>query len=221
LAVESCRKTWNDYLRLETQLLPPGYAWDWSPSSVGKHLLAAYADEFARVHNHLCELADAGIARFSGEITGWSAPDYERLLLDKFGITAVVSDGLEPYTCESSCEAPLLDERIVYAYIVTVDNVADVPDTALTYLREYQQSHTHHFLRDNQLTASTRYDYAAFDCESACDAAVYDRDWHGVELYADGTYPTHELNTLPAWSAIASQLRDYTDIYRGTHALTQ
>lgn len=207
-------------MRLQMQMLPPGYAWDWSPASVGKHLLAAYADEFARVHTHLCQLAEAGIERFAGEITGWSAPDYERLLLDKFGIAAVVSDGLEPFTCESPCDAPLFDGRIVYAYIVTVDDVSAVPDSVLAYLREYQQSHTHYYLRDRHLAARPLYDFQAFTCESACDAPLYGRDWHGVELYADATWPTDTLNTLPGWAAIASQLRGYTDLYRGTHAPT-
>jgi uncharacterized protein YmfQ (DUF2313 family) len=214
MAVETCQKTWKDYLRLQTQLLPPGYAWDWSPSSVGKHLLAAYADEFARVHNHLCELAEAGIARFSGEITGWSAPDYERLLSDKFGITATVTDGLSPYTCESSCEHPLLDERIVYAYIITVDNVADVTATARDYLHQYQQSHTHYHVRDRQITATTDYDHAAFTCESACESALYERDWHAMTYRCDWSYTFDQIPTLPGWPAIAAQVRDYTTLRR-------
>lgn len=216
----SCEKTWNDYLRLQTQLLPPGYAWDWSPSSVGKHLLAAFADEFARVHNDLCQLADAGIAQFAGEITGWSAPDYERLLSEKFGISAVVTDGLTPFDCESSCESPLLDERIVYTYIVTVDNAADVPATVLAYLREYQQSHTHYYLRDRRINAETLYDVLAFDCESECNAPLYERDWHGIRVYADPTYRNDELTTLSGWAAISSQFRAHTDFHRGGYALT-
>lgn len=205
------------YAALLKLLLRRGQAWDIPSGGTFDRLLVALAQEFDRLHQTVCSLL---VVPAVEPVPGWSAPDYERLLLSKFGITATVTDGLAPFTCESSCESPIHDERIVYAYIVTVDNVANVPDAALQYLREYQQSHTHYYLCDRQLTAHTRYDYAAFDCESACDAPLYERDWHGVELYADGTYPTHELNILPAWPAIASQLRDYTDIYRGTHAPT-
>lgn len=206
------------YAALLKLLLRRGQAWDIPAGGTFDRLLVALAQEFDRLHIAACELLDTPVIE---PVPGWSAPDYERLLLNKFGIAATVSDGLTAFDCESPCDEPLFDERIVYAYVITVDDVSDVPELVLEYLREYQQSHTHYYLRDNQVTARLLYDYTAFDCESPCDAPLYLRDWHGVELYADATYPTHKLNNLPAWPAIASQLRDYTDIYRGTHAPTQ
>jgi uncharacterized protein YmfQ (DUF2313 family) len=201
MAVSACQKTWKDYLRLETQLLPPGYAWDWSPASVGKHLLAAYADEFARVHNHLCELADAGIARFSVGVTGWSAPDYERLL-DKFGVTATVSDGLHPMTCESECTAQLLDERIVYVFVITVDDLSAITPTIRDYLNQYRQSHTAFHVRDRHAELRVVCDYPgahvgtestvllyhadAMTCASNCAAPLYERVWHKERTETSG-----------------------------------
>lgn len=218
---ELCNITQPHYLRALLQLLPTGYAWEWDENSAGRRVLAVVASELHRVHELLCRIANYNIERFAVGNTGWSAPDYERLLLDKFGIRATVTDGLTAFDCESPCDAPLFDERVVYVYLITVDDVSAVPPAVLDYLREYQQSHTHFYLRDNRLTAQTLYDHAAYTCESPCDAPLYLRDWHGVELYADGTCPTHKLNTLPAWPVIAGQLRTYTDIYRGTHAPTQ
>lgn len=209
-----CQITQPHYLRALLQLLPIGYAWEWDENSAGRRVLAVVSSELHRVHELLCRIANYNIERFAVGNTGWSAPDYERLLSDKFGITATVTDGLDHYTCESSCEAPLLDERIVYAYIVTVDNVADVPDSALTYLREYQQSHTHYHLRDRQITATTDYDHAAFTCESACDAPLYERDYNAMTYRCDWSYTFDEIPTLPGWPAIAASVRDYTTLRR-------
>ncbi|OQX10874.1 MAG: hypothetical protein BWK73_19140 [Thiothrix lacustris] len=215
-----CGITQPHYIRSLLQLLPRGYAWEWDENSAGRRVLAIAASELHRAHETLCGIADYNIERFAGGVTGWSAPDYERLLLYKFGLAAVVTDGLEPFTCESSCESALLDERIVYAYVVTVDNAAAVPDTVLQYLRQYQQSHTHYYLRDRRISAETLYDVLAFDCESECNAPLYERDWHGIRVYADPTYSNHELTTLSGWAAISSQFRAHTDFHRGGYALT-
>jgi uncharacterized protein YmfQ (DUF2313 family) len=214
MAVMDCKRTWQDYLRLQLQLLPPGYAWDWSATSVGRHLLAAFADEFARIHHYLCDLADAGIARFAGDITGWSAPDYERLLKNNFGIDAVVTDGLQPFNCESSCEDALLDERIVYVYVITVDDFSVITASVLAYLRDYQQSHTYYHIRDRRIFASTDYDLIAFNAESECDDPLYERDFHALTLYADWSWQAAELKQLTGWAAIAAQIRDYTSLRR-------
>lgn len=210
------------YANALEQLLPNGWAWQkrgCDDSLLGR-ILRAPSEELARFHVWLEQSVKDSIERFSDMPQGWSAPDYERLLLDKFGLAAVVTDGLEPFTCESSCESALLDERIVYAYVVTVDNAAAVPDTVLQYLRQYQQSHTHYYLRDRRISAETLYDVLAFDCESECNAPLYERDWHGIRVYADPTYSNHELTTLSGWAAISSQFRAHTDFHRGGYALT-
>ena len=180
----SCEKSSNDYLRMLMQLLPPGYAWQWSPTSAGRHLLAAWADELARVNTHFCELANEGIERFVGEMPGWSKPNYEWLLSDKFGINAEVTDGIEPFTCESACTDYLLEESIRYVFIFTVDDVSAVPQSAYDYLNQYKQSHTDYLFRDATVSAEVvggadsmhlgeierdvqiRID--PFSCESAC-----------------------------------------------------
>lgn len=215
-----CQVGADAYRRKLRLLLRTGDVWEMPRGGAFDQLLLAMAEEYSRYHAHICQQTGDAQGLIS-PLPGWSALDYERLLLERFGITAVVTDGLSAFTCESACDAPIFNESIVYAYVITVDDVSTVPESVLEYLREYQQSHTHFYLRDRQLSASTLYDVAAFDCESPCDAPLYERDWHGVELYADATWPTHALNTLPAWAAIASTLRDYTDIYRGTHAPTQ
>lgn len=149
-----CDLTQNDYLRALLQLLPRGYAWDWDETSTGRHILAVIGNELHRYHTLLCQLANYNIDRFIVGNQGWSAPDYERLLLTKFGIQSTVTDGLLPYSCESLCVDPLLDERIIYVYVITMGDVGGVPVSVLSYLREYQQSHTHYHLRDRQLTVT-------------------------------------------------------------------
>lgn len=147
----SCDKHSADYLRLLMQLLPPGYAWQWSPSSVGRHLLAAWADELARVHQHFCTLVDHGIRRFAGNLSGWSAEDYERLLAG-FGIEAQVSDGLMPFSCESGCTDYLLEESIRYVIVFTVEDARAISQEVHDHLALYKQSHTHYLFRDRSLS---------------------------------------------------------------------
>lgn len=152
MAVGRCTRDANEYLRLLLQLMPPGYAWQWSPSSVGRHLLAAWSDELTRVNDFFCSLVEDGISRFVGEMTGWLASDYEQRLSEKFNLVAAVSDGLSPFSCESSCIDPLLDERIIYVYTITVDSVSDVSAAVISDLKHYQQSHTHFHFRDRSIT---------------------------------------------------------------------
>ncbi len=151
---ELCNITQPHYLRAMLQLLPRGYVWEWDENSAGRRVLAIIASELHRYHTLLCQLANYNIDRFIVGNQGWSAPDYERLLLAKFGIIATVTDGLTPFNCESSCEDPLLDERIVYVYVITVDDVNAVTPAIRDYLRQYQQSHTHYHIRDRQLTVT-------------------------------------------------------------------
>lgn len=204
------------YANALEQLLPNGWAWQkrgCDDSLLGR-ILRAPSEELARFHVWLEQSVKDSIERFADIPQGWSAPDYERLLADKFGITAVVTDGLEPFTCESSCESPLLDERIVYVYVITVDNVADVTATARDYLRQYQQSHTHYHIRDREITATTDYDNAAFSCESACEDPLYERDYHAMTYHCDWSYAFDEIPTLPGWPAIAASVRDHTTLRR-------
>ncbi len=138
------------------QLLPKGWAWQkrgCDDSLLGR-VLRANSEELARFHVWLEQSIKASIERFIEVPQGWSAPDYERLLLTKFGIQSTVTDGLLPYSCESLCVDPLLDERIIYVYVITVGDVGGVPANVLSYLREYQQSHTHYHLRDRALQVS-------------------------------------------------------------------
>lgn len=187
-----CQITDQDYLRALLQLLPRGYAWDWDEHSAGRRLFMVVARELKRVHDLLCAIANYNVNRFAGTVTGWSAPEYEALLLDRFGIEAQVSDGLIPTSCESHCEAPLLDEHIVFVFVITVDDLSVVTDEVRAYLREYQQAHTHFHFRDRNVqlttdgipattlgTETTEITFAATaaHAESSCETALYERDW--------------------------------------------
>lgn len=210
----SCDRTWKDYLRVLVQLLPPGYAWEWGADSVGRHFLASISDELARVHQFYCNVVQWGISQFTSEITGWSAPEYELLLLNRFGIEAVVSDGLQPTDCEMSCESPLLDEYAPFVFLITVDDLSVFTDEVIAYLNSYKQSHTVFHLRDRAVNLVTLADVAATDCEDPCDIALYEKPYHLVELQADWTWRFEDFTTLMGWVGIASQLRDNTHIRR-------
>lgn len=209
-----CSLTRHDYLRALLQLLPRGYAWDWKEASAGRHVLAVVADELHRYHTLLCGIANYNIERFVGGNQGWSAPDYERLLKNNFGIDAVVTDGLQPFNCESSCEDALLDERIVYAYVITVDDFSAITPSVLAYLRDYQQSHTYYHIRDHRIFASTDYDLIAFNAESECDDPLYERAWHALTYRCDWSWSFSDIKNLVGWAAIAAQIRDYSSLRR-------
>lgn len=140
----------SDYLRALLLLLPSGYAWKWGTNSVGRRYLVIVAEELNRLHVLLELIVNYSISRFVSNQRGWSANDYEQLLLDQFGITATVSDGLQPFSCESSCEDNLLDDRIAYVYVITVDDVSTIPNSVYAFLKRYQQSHTHFHFRDRR-----------------------------------------------------------------------
>ncbi len=174
----SCEKDNASYLRQLMQLLPPGYAWQWSPVSAGRHLLAAWADELARVHAYFCSLVGYGITRFAGELSGWSAPDYERLMMDQFNLSATVTDGLLPFTCESACTDYMLEETIRYIIVFTVDDVSAVPQAVYDYLDRYKQSHTHYMFRDRSLSVER---------VIAVDTMHLGEDEQAVTLHVDKT----------------------------------
>jgi hypothetical protein len=159
----------------------------------------------------LCELADAGIARFSGEITGWSAPDYERLLLQKFGITAIVTD-TEFGACLSAEVADRYGDRTCYIFTVTVDDLAVITPEVIAYLRQYKQSHTALHIRECRVRWNTEYDITALDVgNAACGSALYTHDYHGIAISADETYCTNYSGLIGMDEALATQ-RDYLQV---------
>ena len=142
----TCNKEGQHYLRLLMQLLPPGYAWEWSPSSTGRHLLAAWSDELARVHNHFCEVGRACVQRFAGDISGWSAGDYEALLLNEFEITATVT----PYTHADDPHLSISPDKKRFWFVIEPASDMDLDrldQLVRDYLHEYKQSHTQFWIK--------------------------------------------------------------------------
>ena len=219
----SVAKTSNDYLRMLLQLLPPGYAWEWSPISAGRHLLAAWADELARVHTYFCSLATDGILRFLGDVPGWSAPDYERLMVDKFGITAEVTDGLLPFTCESACTDYLLDESIRYVIVFTVDDASAIPQSVYDYLDSYKQSHTHYLFRDRSLSVER---VIAIDSmhlgeeeQQTTDGTVVINGMHCESLLYERALPVDRL--ICHWSFSNAEIQQFADWPQDADGLLQ
>ena len=145
---ELCNITQPHYLRALLQLLPRGYAWEWDDNSAGRRVLAIVSSELHRVHELLCSIARYNIDRFALGVTGWSAPDYERLLTDKFGVAVpfVRDNDHYPY--------PLLAADYRNKYVFRIRSQSPVTPAAQVYLRAYAQSHTApHITRDYRTAA--------------------------------------------------------------------
>lgn len=173
----NCNKESNQYLRMLMQLLPPGYAWQWSPSSVGRHLLAAWSDELARVHNDFCQIGKEGVQRFAGEISGWSASDYEALLLNSFDITATVT----PYTLADDQHLSISSDKKRFWFVIepaTDEDLDRLDQVVRDYLSEYKQSHTQYWIKAQK----------TFDLPAAPAAGImaikFDK-WDGLHIGAN------------------------------------
>ena len=137
-----------DYLRALRQLLPKGFAWQWSTQTIASRYLAIIAAELHRLHVLLESIPAYNIQRWEMNYQGWKASDYERILLEKFNVSAKVTDGIPVFSCESHCESPLLEDRISYVYVVTVEDISALPVEMFLYLQQYQQAHTHYHFRE-------------------------------------------------------------------------
>lgn len=176
------------YAQLLRLFLRRGEAWTIPVGGVFDRLLHALAEEFHRIHAEACALlAVPGIE----PVPGWSAPAYEQLLASRFGIEATVSDGLMPLTCEMHCEAPLLPERIVFVFVITVDDLSVFTPDVLAYLNAYKQSHTAFHIRDRSVALDTT-EYPALRCDDHCESPVYERDYQTHALRSDWSYTWSE-----------------------------
>ena len=72
-----CDITTAHYLRALLQLLPKGYAWQWTKNSAGRRVLAVIAEELNRSHQLLCDIGEYSIDRFADGAGGWSAKTVE------------------------------------------------------------------------------------------------------------------------------------------------
>lgn len=215
--MSSCNKTAMNYLRLMMQLLPHGLAWQWGERSAGRHLLAAIAVEFQRVHAFFCAIATYSIERFSDDNYGWSFADYERLLLNKFNVVATVSDhACDPLNVDSSMVDSLVyGHDFVYLIEITVDDLAVITPEIKAYLEEYKQSHTVFCYRDRQLAHSVAWDTDALTVDNAAAGSeLYHEDYHRIHVSAHESWPTHELNQLSSWDNVANMLKNHSQVER-------
>ena len=131
------------YANAIEQLLPQGWAWQrrgCDDSLLGR-VVRAESEELARYHVWLEQSVKAAIERFESLPQGWSASDYERLLRDKFGISATVL----PTTDPADPHMPDVDPRHVYRFVLELLEEAEYAKLAVDvrqYLRQYKQSHT-------------------------------------------------------------------------------
>ena len=134
------------YANALAQLLPSGIAWRGGcDESLLMRLLRAKSEELARYHVWLEQELKASIERFTDVQQGWSAPDYERLLTDKFGVASpLVRDN-------DHWQFPRLAADPRQKYIFRIRAKSAISPATQQYLNAYQQSHTdHHISRDLQ-----------------------------------------------------------------------
>lgn len=133
------------------QLLPNGWAWQkrgCDESLLGR-LLRAISEELARFHVWIEWEIRRSIERFVEMPQGWSAPDYERLLSDKFAVSS-------PYVRDNDhWRYPKLAADYRNKYIFRIRSRSAVSEAAQLYLRDYAQSHTApHITRDYEGTVN-------------------------------------------------------------------
>lgn len=135
------------YANALEQLLPQGWAWSrrgCDDSLLGR-LLRAWAEELARFHVWYEWEIRKAIERFVDMPQGWSAPDYERLLTDKFSITAAYVRDNDHWLYPKLAA----DHRQKYVFRIRSAAGSPVTPTAQVYLKDYAQSHTApHITRD-------------------------------------------------------------------------
>lgn len=203
------------YANAIEQLLPQGWAWQrrgCDDSLLGR-VIRANGEELARFQVWLEQSVKASIERFADIPQGWSAPDYERLLSDKFGITATVTDN-EFCTPEigSPIGAALYSQRYSYIFTITVDDLSTITPVIIDYLRRYKQSHTALHIRERKLHWHTDYDIHALDVSNAaCGSELYTHDYHGITVAADETW-CNDLTQLDGINTVNAALRDYTTV---------
>lgn len=149
---DSCDITTAHYLRALLQLLPRGYAWQWTKNSAGSRVLAVIAEELNRSHKLLCEVVEYSVDRFADGVGGWSAEDYEHILQSRFDINATVY----PTTAVDDPHLPTVSERNKYRFIIdpeTIDDLDKLNQLVRDYLDEYKQSHTDYWIRVSHDTA--------------------------------------------------------------------
>lgn len=190
-----CKATPQDYLRLLLQLMPHGYAWQWNEHSAGRHLLAGFAEEFARFHGFVCQVVEQAISRFKSENYGWSCTDYQNLLLEKFGIETKVSDWQMnvPTVDTADCESVLWGDRFTYFIIITVPDVSAIPQDVKDYLNTYKQSHTAICWR-NEPSWEERWDIKASTVDNTtCTSPLYEQDFHAIQINRHPSFAFAEL----------------------------
>lgn len=122
--------------------LRQGDAWDIPQGGVFDRLLHALAKGLYRVHVTACDaLSPPDIEG----LTGWSAPEYESLLLDKFGIDAVV----HPFTDANDPHFERVDDRHRFRFQITLKTNDDLKklEQLTAYLNEYKQLHTDYWFK--------------------------------------------------------------------------
>ncbi len=235
---DACRSSSPLYLRLLLQLLPPGFAWNWHERSVGRHVLAAFAEEFHRAHAFFCELTQWGVERFKAEYRGWSFDDYEQLLLDKFGVKATVSDQVcyPLHVDNATADSLIYGDRLVYLIEITVDqlksvetdvnnikgylsSLSDDQSLAATYLQTYKQSHTDFCWRDRTIKHDVAYDNEALTVDNAnASAWLFEESYHKIVLWLHPSWKESEFSSLTGWKMIERILKPHTTIERRNYA---
>lgn len=131
------------YARALRQLLPKGVAWqqDGCNQSLLARWMRGSSEELARFQVWFDTLLKYSIERYGELPTGWSADEYEALILRKFGLTVTV----QPSTAPDNPHMPEVTDRNRYRFVIEVhdwDDLIKIDELFRTYLHEYKQSHT-------------------------------------------------------------------------------